>query len=175
MVDDLPAGQAGFNGSLAKYNLVILHQLRSQKNNTQKLLADIEKEKLPVLFVLGNQTSVPAFNAAQSDITLPASGGKTNDALPSISKDFSLFTVSDALRNYSSKFSPLQCPFGNYKINSSASVLFNQKIGLVETQQPLMLFTQSGERKTGVIYGEGIWRWRLQDYAEHNNQNILNV
>jgi hypothetical protein len=97
-----------------------------------------------------------------------------NDALPVISKDFSLFTISDALRNYSQKFAPLQCPFGNYKINSSASVLFDQKIGLVETQQPLMLFTQTGERKTGIICGEGIWRWRLQDFAEHNNQLIFN-
>jgi hypothetical protein len=163
-----------FKNALSGYNLVILHQLPSQKNNIQKLLADIEKEKLPVLYVLGNQISVPAFNASQSDITLPSSGGKMNEALPSFSKDFSLFTVSEALRNYSLKFSPLQCSFGNYKINSSASVLFNQKIGLVETQQPLMLFTQSGERKIGVIYGEGIWRWRLQDFAEHNNQNIFN-
>jgi hypothetical protein len=37
-----------------------------------------------------------------------------------------------------------------------------------------MMFTQSGEKKTGIICGEGIWRWRLQDYAEHNNQNIFN-
>lgn len=163
-----------FSSSLSGYNLVILHQVPSAKNKIEKLLADIEKVKLPVLYVLGSQSSVSAFNNAQPDLTIPASGGKTNDALPSMSKDFSLFTISDALRSYSPKFSPLQCPFGNYKINSSVSVLFNQRIGLVETQQPLMLFTQSGERKAGIISGEGIWRWRLQDFAEHNDQNIFN-
>ncbi|MBI4945075.1 MAG: hypothetical protein HY840_01590 [Bacteroidetes bacterium] len=163
-----------FDKSLAGYNLVIMDQLPSSKNPIQKLLADIDKEKLPVLYVLGSQLSVPMFNNLQKDINVPSEGGKINDALPLLSKDFSLFTVSDALRSYSSKFSPLQSPFGNYKINSSASVLFSQKIGLVETQQPLMLFTQSGERKTGIICGEGIWRWRLQDFSEHGNQNIFN-
>lgn len=163
-----------FNTSLAGYNLVILHQLPSQKNNVQKLFADIDKAKLPVLFVIGSQSFISAFNNIQSDLTIPSSGGKSNDALPALSRDFSLFTVSDALQNFSSRFSPLQCPFGNYKINSSVSVLFNQKIGLVETQQPLMLFTQSGERKSGIICGEGIWRWRLQDFAEHNNHVIFN-
>ncbi len=160
--------------SLAGYNLVILDQLPSGKNPLQKILADIAKEKISVLYVLGNQVSASVFNNAQSDISIPVSGGKVNDVLPVISKGFSLFTVSDAFKNYSSKFAPLECPFGNYKTNSSSSVLFNQKIGLVETQQPLVLFTQSGEKKTGIICGEGIWRWRMQDFAEHNNQDIFN-
>ncbi len=163
-----------FTGSIEKYNLVILHQIPSSKNQNQKLLTDIDKAKLPVLYIIGSQSSISGFNNAQSDLSIPASGGKMNDVLPVLSKDFSLFTLSEELENYSSKFSPLQCPFGNYKINSSASVLFNQKIGLVETQQPLFLFTQSSDKKTGIICGEGIWRWRLLDFAEHNNQNIFN-
>lgn len=165
---------AAFNSSLAGYNLVILHQVPSSKNPIPKVLAEMDKAMLPVLYVVGSQSSLSAFNNAQRDLSIPASGGKLNDALPVISKDFSLFTLSEALRNYSSSFSPLQCPFGNYKINSSASVLFSQKIGLVETQQPLFLFAQTGERKEGIICGEGIWRWRLQDFSEHNSQNIFN-
>lgn len=173
-VNSFLAEDVGQVTNLSHYNLMVLHQLPSSKNKIDKLLADIDKTKTHVLFIIGSQSSISAFNNAQSDLSIPSSGGKLNDALPSISKDFSLFTVSDALRSYSSKFSPLQCPFGNYKINSSVSVLFNQKIGLVETQQPLFLFSQSGERKAGIICGEGIWRWRLQDFAEHKNQNIFN-
>lgn len=163
-----------FNRSMQDYNLVILHQLPSEKNSMQKILVDIDKAKVPVLFVLGNQTSVSMFNNAQSELSVPASNGKMNDVTSVLSKDFSLFTVSDALRNYSSKFSPLQSPFGNYKVNSSVSALFNQKIGLVETEIPLLFFSQSGEQKKGVLCGEGIWRWALQDHAEHGNQNVFN-
>lgn len=163
-----------FNKAVSEYNLVILHQLPVSKNGGEKLLTDIEKAKVPVLFVLGSQVNVAGFNDAQSDIIIPVSGGKINDVTPVLSKDFSLFTVSDALRNYSSKFPPLQCPFGNYKVNASVSSLFNQKIGLVETEIPLMFFSQSGEQKMGVICGEGIWRWRLQDFSENGSQNIFN-
>ncbi|MBI3501992.1 MAG: hypothetical protein HY063_09370 [Bacteroidetes bacterium] len=163
-----------FDKPITGFNLIIFDQLPSQKNNVQRILTEIDKAKTSSLFIVGNQTSISGINNAQSDLTIPFSQGKTNDVQPALSKDFSLFTVSDALKNYSQKFSPLQCPFGNYKINSSASVLFNQKIGMVETQQPLFLFTQAGEQKRGIISGEGIWRWRLQDFSEHNNANIFN-
>lgn len=164
----------GFNSSPEGYNLVILHQLPSQKNNIQKLRADLERSRLPVLYIVGNQSSLIQFNSAQNEINIPSSGGKANDAMPLISPGFSLFTVSDALKKFSSQFSPLQTPFGNYKINSSPSVLFYQKIGMVETQQPLFLFAQSGDNKTGIICGEGIWRWRMQDFLEHKNHDLFN-
>ncbi|TAL63038.1 MAG: hypothetical protein EPN85_01110 [Bacteroidetes bacterium] len=163
-----------FSKPIADYNLVILHQLPSSKSKAEKILADIDKANIPVLFILGSQISVSMFNNVQSELSVPASGGKMNEATPVVSKDFSLFTVSDALRNYSSKFSPLQCPFGNYKVNSSVSTLFNQKIGLVETEVPLMFFSQYGDQKKGVICGEGIWRWSLQDFSEHGNSTIFN-
>ncbi len=163
-----------FSGSLEGYNLVIIHQVPSVSNKNEQLLAEINRSKLPVLFILGSQSLLPGFNKLQSDLEIPASGGKINDATPLLSKDFSVFSVSDELRNYASKFSPLQSPFGNYKVNPSASVLFYQKIGLVETQHPLFYFAQSEDRKTGAICGEGIWRWRLQDFSEHGNQAIFN-
>lgn len=163
-----------FISPVAGYNLLILHQLPSAKNKIEKLLAVVEQEKIPVLFILGSQTSVSLFNAAQPYLTLLSSSGKINDAAAIFSEDFSSFTVSDALKNFLSKLSPLASPFGNYKVNLPASVLFEQKIGTVETQQPLWFFTQSGERKVGFICGEGIWRWRLADFAEHGNCNIFN-
>jgi len=163
-----------FDRSIGDYNLVIFHQLPSVKSQMQTLLADIDKAKTPVLYILGSQVSVSAFNNSQSNLSVPASGGKMNDVTPALSKDFSLFTLSDALKSYSSKFSPLQCPFGNYKVNTSVSVLFDQRIGLVSTDIPLVFFSQSGEQKQGVICGEGLWRWRLQDYADNGNPNIFN-
>lgn len=163
-----------FNALQPGYNLVILHQLPSLKNKIDKLITDMDKTNTSVLFILGTQASIPLFNKAQADVTISSLEGKFNDALPVLSKDFSLFTISDALRSYSSKLSPLQSPFGSYKVNTSASVLFNQKIGLVETPQPMVLFAQAGERKAGIICGEGIWRWRLQDFSEHESHEIFN-
>lgn len=164
----------GFSSSCAGYSLIIFHQLPSQKNNIQKFIADAERLQIPLLFVIGKQTLLSAFNNIQQALIISASGGKINDATPLFSKDFSLFTVSDDLKKISLQFAPLQVPFGNYKIETSSSVLFYQQIGMVETQQPLLLFAQSGERKTGVICGEGIWRWRLYDFFQNKNHNRFN-
>ena len=37
-----------------------------------------------------------------------------------------------------------------------------------------MFFSQTGDVKKGIICGEGIWRWRLQDFSDHDNANIFN-
>ena len=49
--------------------------------------------------------------------------------------------------------------------------LFFQKIGKVTTQQPLIAFNQDTDIKTGIIAGEGIWRWRIADY-QHNSNHV---
>jgi hypothetical protein len=42
----------------------------------------------------------------------------------------------------------------------------------VRANQPLLYFATDAGRRTGIISGEGIWRWRLADYAAHNNHDI---
>ena len=35
--------------------------------------------------------------------------------------------------------------------------------------QPLLAFSTNGQFKTAVLAGEGIWRWRLNDFRRHNS------
>jgi hypothetical protein len=37
-----------------------------------------------------------------------------------------------------------------------------------------MLFNQIGDNKIGVIAAEGIWRWKLQDFQDHGNNDMFN-
>jgi hypothetical protein len=64
----------------------------------------------------------------------------------------------------------LDAPFGQYKSVPSSDALFYQRIGSVSTRIPLILFNQGTDRKTGIIAGEGIWRWRLVNYQKTGNQ-----
>jgi hypothetical protein len=36
-----------------------------------------------------------------------------------------------------------------------------------------MVFNTEGDYKSGIFFGEGIWRWRFQDFAEHGNHNMF--
>jgi hypothetical protein len=163
-----------FNKPLKQYNLVVLNQLPSLSNTAAKLLADINATGIPVLYIVGAKTNLNAFSSLQAGVSITGNGSKMNDAEAAVNANFPLFTLSDELRNYAKHFPALECPFGSYRAMNSANVLMSQKIGIVETKDPLIVFNQAGDRKTGVITGEGIWRWRLRDFADHGNHDVFN-
>lgn len=165
---------AEFNKPLKQYNLVILNQVPSQTNPGAKLIAEINAAGLPVLYILGAKTNLPSFTSLQTGLSITPQGARMNESEAGLTENFPLFTLSDELRNYVRHLPALQTPFGSYRIANSANVLMAQKIGVVQTKDPLILFNQADERKIGIITGEGIWRWRLRDFADHGNHNIFN-
>jgi hypothetical protein len=163
-----------FSGKLNEYNLVILHQLPSGNNKVQTILSEARAQKKPLLFVAGSQTSLPDFDKTQNTISIKGSAERFNDVTAAVAKDFSLFTLTDKTLQTIGKLPPLSCFFGAYNTNPASKVLMHQKINSVETDFPLWLLNESGEEKTGVIAGEGLWRWRLYDYLMNKNQDATN-
>lgn len=143
--------------------LLILHQLPSSGTDIRSVLQLAERK--PVWFILGAQTNVSAFSAMQSLLTIN-SAGATEEVVAKNNADFYEFTLTEQTQNSLQNFAPLISPFGDYAIKSPASVLLNQQIGKLATNRPLLLFSKDADRKIGVLAGEGIWRWRLEDFKE---------
>lgn len=163
-----------FNKPLKPYSLVILNQLPATTASASKLIADINEANVPVLYIVGAKTNLSALSALQTGVSIAGSSLKMNEAEAAVNESFPLFTLSDELRSYTKHFPALQCPFGSYRTLNSANVLMYQRIGVVDTKDPVIVFNQTGDHKTGVITGEGIWRWRLRDFADHGNHDIFN-
>lgn len=51
--------------------------------------------------------------------------------------------------------------------------MMNQQIGKVVTKMPLLVFGEENQRKMAVLAGEGIWRWRLEDFQESGNHEAI--
>lgn len=162
------------NESLNEYNLFILHNLPSNKHDGSAILKKAASLKIPVLYILGTQTNVRAFNALNTGLTIQANLDKSNPVIANVNPSFSLFTLSDETRHALPEFPPLLTPFGRYSLNTANSILLNQQIGAVRTDDPLLVFFESGDMKTGVLCGEGIWRWKLADYRQHDQWNVFN-
>lgn len=156
------------------YNLIILHQLPSARFQLAKLFETIKEKNIATLFVAGGQTSFGIFNGVQNAVQITQSGQGVNEALPALNKDFSLFTISDEVKNGLRNFPPLLAPFGEFEAASGAQMLLTQKIGSVQTEYPLLLFNDALGVKTGVFCGEGLWRWKMYDYREHKNYDAFN-
>jgi hypothetical protein len=165
-----------FNGSVAAYDLVVLHQLPSVTNNASAVLNEIEKNKIPVLFILGNSTSLKALNNLDKGLQINSLSNNPDDAVPYFNKNFVAFNTGFDEKLFFDNMSALKVIFGEYKILSDVRIFLYQKVNGVKTDNPLILFSEQDGVKTGFITGEGIWRWRIDDYklnTGHDNFKSL--
>jgi len=156
--------------NLKTYDIVILHNLPSQKYDINSYLTEIKRLRKPSFYIVGGETSMSLFNKAQNVLTINGSNSSMNDITPILEGGFNLFTLSDLLKSKIKQFVPLKVPFGEYKTAATSKVLLYQKIGNVETQYPLLAYSDIGNHKQAVLTGEGIWRWRLTEFTDFPEQ-----
>lgn len=152
-------------------DLLILHQLPSVKNTPANLSTIIENYQIPVLYVIGAATDLNAFNNQQEVLNIQSGIAGQNEVLALLNPSFNLFTVEEEWKTTIPFFPPLKTPFANFAIAPNAQVWWYQTIGKIETKYPLLLFQEQDATKTGVLLGEGLWKWRLSDYLNHGDHH----
>lgn len=160
--------------NVADFDIAVLHQLPSFSNGAEGVLKTLDDRRIPRWWVVGTQTDTRRLNAVQSTLAIQGDGRNTNDVQPVVSALFSLFTLDESLSSALPEFVPLVAPFGDFKAGGGAHTLLYQRIGKVETQYPLLTFGEQNGIKTAVLGGEGIWKWRMFDYLQHQNHDISN-
>ena len=160
-----------FNGKTDPYNLIIMHQLSREMKPKLELIA---ATKVPLWIILGNQSYIPLFNNQNFGVTIDKSNQKFNNILNKQVYDFPLFAVSDKVKSMLQTAPPAVGPFGSYKLTKNGYRLLNQKIGSVETNNPLFVFFQDGEKKRAFLFGEGIWKWKMQEFLTHKHHDGFN-
>ena len=154
----------------ADYNLIFLHNLPSVRFNANTVIEQAKRAGVSICYIVGQKTALPLLNKQQNALQIAARGQNQSNALAVRNNDFSYFslTVPKQLN-----FPPLSTPFGNFKAGPNTQTLFYQGIGSVQTNYPLWIMQTGARAKTAVIAGEGLWRWKLYDYKQHKNFNIV--
>jgi len=163
-----------FPDDLKEFNLIILNQLPTSGKSIAQVISKAQAGRLPLLFIVGSKTFIPQLNALSQGVNIELLAGSGEEAQPVYNPSFAIFQLSEDFRDLLPRFPPLQVPFGNFELDESYSTLFYQKLKNIETGKPLMAFGKVGNRKTGFIFGEGIWRWRLFDYYQNQSQVRFN-
>lgn len=159
--------------SLEKYSLFILHQLPSEKDNLSAILKVSSKKSTPILYILGEQTQIAAFNQLNTGITIQGFKQDYDNTNGLFNENFSLFKLQTDAK-IMDQFQPVHVPFGNYKVVNPANILIYQTLGGLNTGKPVIYFNNSNNQKTGVICGEGIWRWELSNYQLNQSHDLFN-
>ncbi|RZK42807.1 MAG: hypothetical protein EOO90_05640 [Pedobacter sp.] len=159
---------------VGKFNMAILYQLPSQNFNASAFLSKIKSTKLPIWHILGAQSNVNEFNSLQALVKINRANGSTQEVFPLTVANFTLFNLDSKSTDQFSSYAPLYSPFGNLAISGTYSALLNQKIGRVNTQNPLFFFVTNEGLKSSYLIGEGLWRWRLEEAKDPQSQPLVN-
>jgi hypothetical protein len=156
-----------FRANVIEYDLIILHQLPSFNQSFQGTLNDLrEKNSIPMLFILGKQSSFNLFNRYFDGIDLRANNRNLEEAQFIFNPRFTSFSFNRELADQLTTLPPLIVPFGNYRIAESAEVFGFQRLNRIDTDLPLVVFNTRDENRMGLIAGEGLWLWRMHTYLQ---------
>lgn len=160
------------NPSVKDFDLVLLHNLPSSLPESKALIQKLKSYKIPHFFILGQHANLKDFNDSQNAISINNSGSNTyNLAQAIVNPGFVSFELDDVVKAEINRFPPLYVPYGEYESASDTRILLNQKIGAVNTAYPLLAFNDRDGLKTGILFGEGLWKWRLNEFGRNGNHN----
>ncbi len=158
---------------VAKADFIILHNLPSVSNDISGLLNTLNDKKIPRLFIAGIQTGYTALGKAQGLVNMQSDGRQSDDVQGKVSPRFAAFSLNQRIVEELPKFNPATSAFGNFSATPQAQVLLYKRIGKVDTDQPLLVVGEVNGIKTGLFLAEGLWRWRLFDFLQHQNHEIF--
>lgn len=154
------------NRKLGEYSLLILHNLPDGRFQLPPAALQI-----PTIFVVGTQTDLGRFNALHSGLEIVAKARKTDEVTAARNGAFALFNFDEDASQRIEQLPPLTAPFGTYRPAANLQSLFTAKIGNVASDRPMIAFCQQEGIRRAFVVGEGMWRWRLQDYQMTGSHN----
>jgi hypothetical protein len=160
----LPKWTRNFDG----IDLVVWHEPGNQAD--MSILATIEQKKIPVFFVIGPNSNPLTINKMSLGLTLPQ-GNQMDDVQATINDVFNAFELSDKTKESVNYFPPLKSRFGGFRLSGSTEILLNQRLGTIKKDDPLLFFKEGKNGKSAYLYGEGVWRWRLNDFVRTGNHD----
>jgi len=152
--------------------LFIFHQAVDNAGKTLPLYNALSKGSSSLLIILGSQSNLRVLPANQIPIQFDYKG-QWDEVTPVVNSSFGDFGFSENSNGVFSRYPPVQVPFGKFVFPAKASVLLYQRIGSVITDRPLLFSWEEGDRKIAAMIGEGMWRWRLNEFADNGNTEIF--
>ena len=155
------------------YDVLILHQLPDIYGAAGNVVSKLLAQGKPTLFILGNQTNLVTFNGMQQTLSVASQGGKADKVTAKFNSNFNLFNLDAEKLTILERLPPILSPFGDYKPTAGSEVILYQRIGSLVTPKPLLIANTTTTRKSAVLAGEGLWQWRLEEFALTDKQEIV--
>jgi hypothetical protein len=150
-------------------DLVIFHQSPDLRGKTIQIFQTFMKSKSSVFLILGQQSDLRQIIRQNIPLHFESVPRDYDDVTPVINAAFTNFNISAEASTAFANFPPVTVHFGKMQIPAGVSSLLYQRVGSVATDKPLLLLNNQDSKKVGIMLGEGLWRWRLNEYDRTEN------
>jgi len=128
---------------------------------------------IPICWVVQPDVNRAVWNQLNTGVTLDQTNQR-NLVTGVTEANFSLYQLSDELSGTINSWPPVITPFGKYQQLPGIESVITQQVGQVKTNAPLVAVRQVQDEKTGFVFADGLWRWRMADYKVNRNFDAFN-
>ena len=163
---------------VGKFDLVIYTQISDRHSSINTLFDNFDKQNVPYWIIIGQNARMDLLNQMVPFVNVRSLGGDEDQISAVYNTAFTKFDFTDEVKTMLNNAPPLKVPF--VRITTSALPLLYQRLGNVETKNPLLLINDSDNNKAALMLGDGLWKWKLYEYsqARHNrgfNELVLKI
>jgi hypothetical protein len=145
-------------------DLAIFHQAPDLRGKTNALFQQFATSKTSLFIILGQNSDLRQIEKQNMPVKFEGTPQDYDEVTPVVNSSFSSFIISPESNTMLADFPPVSVHFGKVGVSLGASPLLFQRVGSVSTDKPLLAVSQQDERKIGIMLGEGLWRWRLNEF-----------
>ncbi len=148
--------------NLDDYQMIIAYQPNSRFRGLYEQLNTLRKNYFTIT---GTNTDWIFLNRVQNKYTQEITR-QTEYYIPRFNSNYGAFLFEDiGFQNYP----PLIGTFGEIRMNTNYDPLLFRTISNIETEEPLLITIEQDGIREAVLLGEGLWRWRAQNYLDAKN------
>lgn len=154
-----------WESNLSKVDLIIWHEPGVLFNAAK--LDVIQKSGLPVWYFIGPNTANSIVQKLDVGFSFPNTR-QTDEVQAKLKAGFELFQISAELQQAFNFFPAVKVPYGETKLNAQNKVLLSQRLAGFVKNDPILFVGEKGNKKYGVFFGEGIWKWKMNEFSRTN-------
>ncbi len=161
------------DNSLPQHDILILHNIPNRFSPVPSSISEAIVSDTPIFFIGGGTSDLSQLPIERTGVDIEDSDLlETVQGVPN--PGFSLFSTPESLASHLMTWAPLNTTFGDVKATGSLEVMLYQTLGALKTQWPLWAFNKDASgRRSGIIVGDGIWRWRMENFLRDKNFEVF--
>ena len=144
---------------LEQFDLFIIYQPDSY---FEGLYTYIQSKGANIFTITGPKTDWTFLNKVQNSFQKKSFDQK-EEVTPILNPGYTHFDITDL---DVSEFPPLETTLGELLITTSYENMLTQRIKGMDMNEPLFSTLETNLRREAVLFGENIWKWRVESYRE---------